>query len=284
MLYRLFKPKVEYYPPGHFYSPLPDLKYISEQCARVFSAVEECPGVELRLSAQLSLLDQFGEIVPEFAWPSAPNIVRRYYSGNSFFGKADGFILFGMLRHYKPKRIIEVGSGFSSALMLDVNDTVLEGKAHLTFIEPFPTRLRRLLQETDIGKTNLIETPVQGVALKEFEKLTRGDILFIDSSHVSKVGSDLNFLLFEVLPRLKAGVVVHFHDIFWPFEYPEDWIMRGRAWNEAYMLRTFLLYNNTFKILFFSDYLHQIHPERFRKCIPVAAEERPGSIWLVKEP
>ena len=94
---------------------------------------------------------------------------------------------------------------------------------------------------------------VQNVKLIEFEKLEPNDLLFIDSSHISKIGSDLNYLLFEVLPSLKPGVIIHFHDILYPFEYPYEWIEKGIYWNEAYLLKAFLMHNKNYEILLFND-------------------------------
>jgi hypothetical protein len=119
------------------------------------------------------------------------------------------------LRYFKPKQIIEVGSGFSSALMLDVND--------IDFIDPYPHRLYSLLKEADAERHNVIADKVQNIDIGVFQKLKENDILFIDSSHVSKIGSDVNFLMFEVLPNIQSGVLIHFHDIFYNFEYPEYW-------------------------------------------------------------
>ena len=93
-----------------------------------------------------------------------------------------------------------------------------------------------------------------------FRELHAGDVLFVDSTHVAKVGSDVNHIFFEILPILQPGVVVHFHDIMYPFEYEPKWIYTGVAWNEAYMLRAFLMFNPTFKILLFNSFLAHLHP------------------------
>ena len=99
---------------------------------------------------------------------------------------------------------------------------------------------------------NLRQQTLQSVGVEVFEELGRGDILFIDSTHVSKLGSDVNYLFFEILPRLRSGVRVHIHDVFFPFEYPPKWIAKGIAWNENYLLRGFLQYNDKFRIVLFN--------------------------------
>ena len=121
----------------------------------------------------------------------------------------------------------------------------------MTFIEPFPDRLRRILRSGDERHT-LLTMPVQDVPLRHFTGLETNDILFIDSSHVVKIGSDVNWLLTNVLPALNRGVIVHIHDIFWPFGYPDAWLVEGRAWNEVYVVQAFLQFNSAFDVLWFS--------------------------------
>ncbi|PON13546.1 hypothetical protein C2W62_33810 [Candidatus Entotheonella serta] len=151
-----------------------------------------------------------------------------------------------MLRRQHPRRVIEIGSGFSSSVMLDVNDLFLDNSVQFTFIEPYPERLFEQFRDDDQQRHTVIEKPLQDVLLSLFRELSAGDILFIDSSHVVKIGSDVAYILFHILPALQSGVLIHFHDILWPFEYPEDWIFEGRAWNEAYVLRSFLQFNHMF--------------------------------------
>jgi len=128
----------------------------------------------------------------------------------------------------------------------------------------------------------LHQSRVQLVPPNFFLRLQHGDILFIDSSHVSKVGSDLNYLLFHILPILKSGVIIHFHDILYPFEYPKEWIYEGRFWNEAYLLKAFLMYNCDFEILLFNDYMVKEEKE-FLRGIDDRLLSGGGSIWLRKK-
>ena len=187
-----------------------------------------------------------------------------------------------MLCHFKPQRIIEVGSGFSSAVMLDTNDLFFSKQIALTFIEPHPERLFSLLNDEDKKRHRIITEMVQNVPLETFDTLEANDILFIDSSHVAKVGSDVVHLLTNVLPRLNKGVIIHFHDIFWPFEYPEEWIREGRAWNEAYVLKAFLQFNAAFRILFFNSYLAIHHKEVLAQNFPLMLKNSGGSLWIEK--
>ena len=178
--------------------------------------------------------------------------------------------------------IIEIGSGFSSALMMDVNDIFFNSEIALNFIEPYPTRLKSLMSFRENKNAVLIQENAQDVDLNIFKKLQKNDILFIDSSHIVKTGSDVNYILFEILPILNEGVLIHFHDIFYPFEYPKKWVVNGRNWNESYFLKAFLMYNNNFEIILFSDYMHKFHKESFKK-MPLTYENTGGNLWLVKK-
>lgn len=279
------------FPPGHFYSPIPDPRAVVQDAARIFPPqVDALPGVDLNVEGQLACLERWGRhaaALPD-AWSSG--VGARYRFDNEYFSYGDAIPLFCALLELGPARFVEVGSGFSSALVLDTNERFLDGRIHCSFIEPFPERLRGLLRANDDTRATIHEKPVQAVELAVFDELQANDILFIDSSHVSKVGSDVNHLLFEVLPRLRPGVWVHVHDIFHPFEYPRSWIDAGFAWNEAYLLRAFLQYNTTFQIQFFASYLLRNHRDAVARCLPdmqkgertplVITDAPASSLWL----
>ena len=140
-----------------------------------------------------------------------------------------------------------------------------------------------MLMPGDDREFTLIEKPVQEIDLEIFYELEANDIAFFDSTHVSKCNSDVNLIFFDILPRLKPGVLVHFHDIFYPFEYPKEWIYEGRAWNESYLLRAFLQYNEHFKIIFFNTFLEHFYESRFVKKMPLCMKNKGGSIWIQKK-
>jgi hypothetical protein len=126
----------------------------------------------------------------------------------------------------------------------------------------------------------VVDALAQDVPLPEFSKLAAGDMLFIDSSHVAKTGSDVNFLVFEVLPILQPGVIVHVHDILWPFEYPQEWVVKLRwSWNEAYLLRAFLQFNTAFEIMLFNSYVGERRRSFLEKRMPLALSIG-GLVWL----
>lgn len=260
-------------PPGHFYSPISS----SDDAVRAKAQrgdLARNEGFDLRVDAQLDVASRIAPLWSNFS----PSTWDRY-APNSMYGESDGAVYHSMLRSLRPKTVIEVGSGFSSAIALDVRDQDLPG-LNLIFIEPYPERLLSLLQERDRASTTLHRKAVQDVPIEVFDALERDDILFIDSTHVSKPGSDVNWLLFRVLPRLKPGVVVHVHDIFYPFEYRDSWLTERRSWNEAYLLRAFLSFNSAYQIEFFNSWVWQDHPEIIRKYLPAQENARPGSIWL----
>jgi hypothetical protein len=266
--------------PGHFGSPIPALNEIRGREDQIFSLPRAVPAIEINDLSQLELIEQFAGLYRDQPFGRQPQEGLRYHFENSLFSYGDALVLHCILRWYQPRRLIEVGSGFSSAVILDTNDRFLNGSLSCTFIDPFPSRLRGLLRQGDDRRHRIVMQPVQRVPLEVFDELDDGDVLFIDSTHVSKVGSDVNWLLFDVLPRLRPGVLVHFHDIFYPFEYPREWIYRGRAWNENYLLRAFLMFNSDFYVLLFNSYLAKFHAAEVAASMPLWAEKPGGSLWL----
>ena len=271
------------FPPGHYYSPITNIDEIKSMEDKVFHFFrKEVPGIDFNEEEQVQLLKAFTAYYKEMPFPENKQEGYRYFFINDVFSYTDAIILYSFLRHFKPQRVIEVGSGYSSSLMLDTNNTFFNNSMNLTFIEPYPEdRLDVLIREEDRASAKIIVDKVQNVKLDVFTQLQEGDILFIDGSHVSKAGSDLNFLVFEVLPILAKGVIIHFHDIFHPLEYSREWIYEGRNWNEIYLLKAFLTYNPRFKILFFNDFMHKYHSEGFAEMSD-CYKNRGGSLWLRK--
>ena len=273
-----------FYPAGHYYSTIVDNEALRKYESFIWKeeSVEKVSGVDLKANGQISLIAELNIYYEELPFAACKQNELRYYFENGFFLYTDGILLYSLMRFLKPKQIIEIGSGFSSALMLDTNELFFNNEIALTFIEPFPERLYGAIKEQDKKSTTIIVSEVQAVSLNIFANLNPGDILFIDSSHVVKTGSDVCFILFEILPILKKGVIIHFHDIFYPFEYLKEWVFEGRNWNEDYFLKAFLMYNNHFQILLFPHYLHTIHSEVFN-MMPLCYQNTGGSLWLIKK-
>jgi predicted O-methyltransferase YrrM len=270
-------------PPGHFYSPIvvpADVEALVS-AARI-SPPETLPDVRLDLARMESLWTDLQPTLRTTAFPYDPHPGKRYHWNNGLFGYGDAMMLRAMIMRQKPRRFIEIGSGFSSAVALDTLDEMGASGTAVTFIEPYPETLHSLLQPGDAARVQILEQRVQDVSLPLFDDLDVSDILFIDSTHVVKTGGDVVHELGTILPRLRSGVVIHFHDVFYPFEYPYSWaVQENRSWNELYALRAFLAYNDRFEVVFFNDYFFQMR----REVIASTAEDflrNSGSLWLRK--
>jgi hypothetical protein len=270
-------------PPGHFYSPVVSADEIRMREAQIGgSGRKTLSGIDLREEDQMELLKKLAMFYSELNFPERKQSSHRYYFENPNYSYADAIILYSMIRHLKPRRIVEVGSGFSSCVALDTNEAHFDRSIHCTFLEPYPQLLESLLKPGDEDRIVIVSEIVQDADSRVFLQLEENDILFIDSTHVSKTNSDVNYLLFHVLPILKRGVYVHFHDIFFPFEYPMDWINEGRSWNECYVLRAFLCGNPQFRIELFTSFMTQFHKDFFAAHMPLCLKNTGGCIWLRK--
>lgn len=234
----------------------------------------------MNASGQLETLHSLEALLDGRIYAPGSEAAPRYHADNNMFGQKSANMLHLMLRHLQPQRIIEVGSGFTTAVMLDTIEHSLGREVALTCIEPYPKRLFGVMRDGDDQVCSVIEAPLQEVPIATFAELQSGDILFVDSSHVLKTGSDLCTLFFEVLPALAVGTHVHFHDLYYPFEYPRAWLEQGRAWNEAYALRLFLSYNSDYTIQFWGSYLHHCHPTEFERVPELFANQ--SSLWIRK--
>jgi hypothetical protein len=175
--------------------------------------------------------------------------------------------------------MIEVGSGYSSLITAEVNRRFLNMELEFSCIEPYP---RQFLMMGIAGISNVFPRKVETIDPVFFSTLSAGDFLFIDSSHVPKTGSDVNYLYFEILPRLKSGVIVHIHDIFFPDDYPKKWVIdEGRHWNEQYLLRAFLQFNKEWEILFCNHFMFSRHQTALQKAFTSNVFEDGGaSFWM----
>jgi predicted O-methyltransferase YrrM len=267
---------LEPFPPGQFYSAVPS----HEDRERALRAPERpIEGIEFHDREQMRLLNELVAFYRDCPFTDSKSPSLRYYYENPSYSYTDAIMLYCLIRHLRPHRIVEVGSGFSSCVMMDTNDLFFSGRIELTFVEPYPQLLKSVMRRED-SRHRMLSKPLQDVDLDLFRSLEANDIVFIDSSHVSKTGSDVNTVFFDVLPMLRPGVFIHFHDIFWQFEYPAAWIREGRAWNEAYVLRAFLEFNQSFSVALFSSYLHHQHPAWFQKHMPLCLKNPGGSLWI----
>jgi hypothetical protein len=262
--------------PVHFYQPIPDTRSLSET---LWDRPSELVGIDMNDSVQLDLLrrqfSKFGHECEQL--PTEPTEKpTRFYLNNGLFGGLDALVAYCMVRHFQPRSIVEIGSGFSSLILGEA--LTKNNKPNLVCIDPSP---QDFLRHNFPGLDSLIEKRVQEVDFDFFSQLNSNDILFIDSSHAVKIGGDVNYLFLEVLPRLKPGVIVHIHDIFLPFEYRRDWVMEQfRFWTEQYLLQGFLTFNSEFEVLVANSYLNHYHREELKATFPTLPSWRGGSFWI----
>lgn len=277
--------------PAHYYSPVPKVSTLKTQ---LWDRRESVPGIDLAVPRALSLLQslaaEFGE---EFAgFSSAKNADRRKFTlANSGYGPGDAEIYYAMLRRFKPARVIEIGCGNSTlvaSLAIQKNGVEAPDKSRRYIcIEPY---LPAYLTPPPAGVSEVIEKGVQEAPLALFDELESGDILFIDSTHVAALGSDVLYEYLEILPRLQPGVIIHIHDIFLPLEYPEPWAREQRFfWNEQYVLQAFLLHNDAYEVLMPSHALYALCRDDMTAAIPSLdpdagyARTGPSSFWMRKK-
>jgi len=271
------------FPAGHFYSPIVDTNSIKET---LWSEEKQILGIDFNDKSHLEILEHdFPKFINKYDYPEIlpeSNDLTQFYTRNSQFSWLDSRTLFVLLNTWQPQKLIEVGSGFSSLLSADVNNRFLNNNMYLQCIEPYP---REFLLRKIPGMNEVIVKKVEDLPLNFFENLEDGDVLFIDSSHISKTGSDVNYLIFEVLPRLKKGVKVHIHDIFLPNEYPKEWVIsENRSWNEQYLLRGLLMFSNAFKVIFGCTYAFKKFPEKVISALnhPKKYGFAGSSFWIEK--
>lgn len=262
--------------PVHFYEPIPDTRTLTDA---LLEKESELVGIDMREADQLDLLHNvFPQFRAEFAEvPREPAAdPKQFYLNNGYFTGADALVYYGMVRHFKPHLLIEVGSGFSSRLAAQA--CLRNGRGELICIEPNPDQV---LREGFSGLTMLIAKRVEEVGFDLFQRLRANDILFIDSSHVVRCGGDVNCLLLEIVPRLNPGVIVHLHDIFLPQEYGRAWVIdRYRFFSEQYLLQAFLTFNTEFHVLFANRYMALKHQGEMAALFPNSSGFGSTSFWM----
>jgi predicted O-methyltransferase YrrM len=251
--------------PIHYYEPLPDFRSItSEQLNRR----REFPSIDFRWDQQLSLLHELESYRDELQQIDAA------YFDNDYFNSFDAAVYYSLIRRLQPERIVEIGSGYSTRIA----NAALErnGEGRLTCIEPHPERLNGLRLEVD-----LIPQRVEEIDVEFFSFLEANDILFIDSSHTVKFGSDVCYEFLQVLPTLRSGVWVHVHDIFFPHDYPAEWLVKRRlALNEQYLLEAFLSFNRDFAVALANRWLTLDYSSAVKELWP--GECSSSSFWFYK--
>lgn len=270
--------------PVHYYSPVPNVAGLDPA---IWQPRDAATGIDLRLDEALQTLaemaDRFRNELDEF--PTEPADPRTFHLHNNAYGPGDAETLYCFLRHHKPNRVIEIGCGYST-LVASIAQTRNRDDApgesfSYTCIEPF---LPPYLRPTPPGVTEVIEKSVQSTPIARFEELQAGDVLFIDSTHVVALGSDVVYEYLEILPRLRPGVLVHIHDIFLPNDYPRQWADKSRFfWNEQYLLHAFLLFNDTFRVILPLHALFTQRKAELQEILPsLKRSGGPAGFWIEK--
>ena len=254
-----------------FYSPLPQLEHVPRD---TFERRSPCPGIVWDTNRHESLLRELAPFLAEFTPPD------EFSWDNVMYGAVESEVLHAMVRHYKPSRIVELGSGFTSLIIAAAARlNAREGRrSRYACFDPFPRDFVRNGME---GMDSFEALGATEVGQAEFDALADGDILFIDTTHTVKVGSDVNRLMLEVLPTLRPGVVVHVHDIFIPYEYPRGFFESQCYWQEQYLLQALLAENPNFEVLLPLAAIARERPDLVSELMPWHQPPfGPGAFWI----
>jgi len=238
------------------------------------------PGVNLNLDNQLNFLEKFkysDELKKLNFNKKTEN--TGFFLENNFFMGGDADIYYQMIRHFKPKNIIEIGSGYSSLVAFEAidNNLKIDGfKSTLTCVEPYENKW---LEKKGI---NVIREKIEELEPKMLEKLNNKDILFVDSSHIVKPQGDILKIFLEIFPKLNKGVIIHIHDIFTPRDYPSKWLKEeNRFYNEQYLFEAIMDNSLRYNILCSLNYLKNDHYSELKKVCPYLNEKcEPSSMYL----
>lgn len=232
-----------------YYSSLNDCAFLDAN-RDLWRTVDDPACIDWRLDHQFEVAREVSGFVEELRdIPKTSSAPAVYCWENPMWNHADALVQYGLVRSRKPRRVVEIGCGWSSLLLqkaLARNEAEGSPKAEVTLIEPYP---RREILDALPSHWRQIPLMLQRAPLSVFAELQSGDILFYDGSHCAKAGSDVNWLFFRAFPQLPSGALIHLHDIFFPDDYPESWIFeRNQSYNEQYILQAFLMHNHDYQI------------------------------------
>jgi len=263
----------------HYYSPVPDVASITPA---VWDDPSALAGLEFDSRSQLEFLERelapyLGEFAPPRASSGKPG---EFYLDNKTYESVDAETLYAMIRRHAPARVVELGSGSSSLVIAEAVSRNARDSKHCEYqvFDPFPdpTLEDALGRVATTARLKATEVP-----LSTFEALDDDDVLFVDTTHTVKTGSDVNYIVLDVLPLLLPGVLVHFHDIFLPWEYPRRWVEGKRYWAEQYLLQAFLAFNTDFEVLFGAQAMARAFPAELGRLIPTFGPGvSPGALWI----
>jgi hypothetical protein len=276
--------------PVHFYSPIPDLKDL--EARKVWDRKSDLAGIDFRPEKQLELLAELGRLHgDECRWsPTPTGVPHEFHTENGCFCFGCAAVTHTMIRRFKPRRVIEAGSGNSTKVIgaaLKLNEKDGAPAAEYTVVDPYVTELTQKVP----GVTRPLKERIEVQPLDLFASLRENDVLFIDSGHSVRIGSDVNYLVLDVLPRLAPGVIVHFHDVGLPYEYAKIYATNPSFrmfWTEAYLLQAFLAFNSEFEVLLALTSIQMDHAKEFAAAFkhydPQKYKGVSGSFWIRRKP
>jgi hypothetical protein len=269
----------------HYYEPIPEYETVPPG---YFEKRHDSPGVTLDMGAVREVLQNLAAYGPECEWPEGVPRGGGFFAANPSFGYSSAAILHAMIRWSKARKVLEIGGGYSSLISVEaLKKNSPDGDFHFICVEPFPNDLLERLIRENSKSSNLVQKKAEELNPDFFIDLKENDLLFIDSSHVSKLNSDVNFLYLNVLPKLNRGVLIHIHDIYYPYDYPQEHFYGQKKifWNEQYLLSAFLTDNPKFEIIFPGYYLQKDFGAAFQSAFPYYDPQQhrlTSSFWIRK--
>jgi Methyltransferase domain len=254
----------------HFYSPIPDIEDLKKR--DVWGVESKLWGIDFDVERQLEFLRNLSEYGEECRWPIQKSSEDIFYHSNNSFSFSCAAVLHSVIRKYRPSRLVEIGSGMSSIIISNAvlkNEEEFGKKCEYTVIDPYVSEL--VASGMLKGVSDHIANRVELVGMEPFQRLGKHDILFIDSSHQAKIGSDVNFEYLELIPQLARGVLIHIHDVCLPWEYPREYALNEtfrQFWTEQYVLQAFLAFNDEFEILLAGNYMHVKYYNEYTNAFP----------------
>jgi hypothetical protein len=274
--------------PIHFYSPIPDIEDLKMR--DVWAVESKLHGINLDIEKQLKFLQDLSEFGEECKWPFEKSKEDVFFHSNNSFSFSCAALLHSIIRKYQPSHVIEIGSGMSSIIISDAilkNSERYKKECDYTIIDPYASQL--ITSGKLKGLSHHIANRVELVDIVCFQKLGKNDILFIDSSHQAKIGSDVNFEYLELIPQLPSGVLIHIHDVCLPWEYPREYAINEtfrQFWTEQYILQAFLAFNNEFDILLAGNYMHVKYFHEYTNAFPHYDKQKRdscSSFWMQRK-
>lgn len=255
----------------HYYEPLFDTHRLDH------SADRSLPGLDLAEPEQLALLAElrYADEIRAMSWEKPGGAGSAFHFGNGSYESGDADFLYAFLRHVKPRRVIEIGSGYSTRIVRPALERNGNGERHVC-IEPYEARWLEALG------VDVVRKRVEDCPLDMFRQLERGDLLFVDSSHMIRPRGDVLHEYLTILPTLQSGVMVHAHDIFTPRDYPAEWLSDDvKFWNEQYLLEAVLSSTERYRVVAALNHLKHHHFDALRAVCPyLTADREPGAFYF----